>query len=307
MSAYSLSHLSDSTLLRDLKTLVARDRETTAELLAHVAEVDARRLYLPAAYPSMFAYCVGELRLSEEAAFKRIHAARTARRFPAIYQAGADGRLHLSAVVLLAPRLTEDTADALLAAATYKTKSEIERLLAERFPRPDVLTWVEPVPPSSLAPSDEQGAPGPVEDQLSPREPSVQHAPGRVGDPSRVTPLTSRSFAVQFTMSQSAHDLLRYAQALLGHQIPSGDIAHVVERALEALVAQLEKGKFAATAKPNTRPQCVAASPHHIPAYVKRTVWERDGGQCTFVSDGGRRCPARTARIRPHRGSRAWW
>ena len=69
MSTYSLSHLPDRDLLRDLAALVARDRATTATLLAHLAEVDARRLYLPAAHPSMFSYCVHELRLSEEAAF----------------------------------------------------------------------------------------------------------------------------------------------------------------------------------------------------------------------------------------------
>src|SRR5262245_61278207 len=82
VSTYSLIHLSDRTLLRDLSALIARNRATTAELLAHLAETDARRLYAPAGYSSMYAYCVQELRLSEEAAFKRIHAARTARRFP---------------------------------------------------------------------------------------------------------------------------------------------------------------------------------------------------------------------------------
>ena len=51
-----------------------------ARLLAHLAEVDARRLYLPAGYPSLYAYCIEELRLSEDAARRRIHAARTARR-----------------------------------------------------------------------------------------------------------------------------------------------------------------------------------------------------------------------------------
>src|SRR3970040_1359697 len=96
VSSYTLSHLADPTLLRALAALVAKDRATTAALLAHLAEVDARRLYLPAAYPSMYAYCVHALGLSEDAAFKRIHAARTARRFPALDQ----GRLHLSAVIL---------------------------------------------------------------------------------------------------------------------------------------------------------------------------------------------------------------
>ncbi|HEY3215819.1 MAG TPA: HNH endonuclease, partial [Candidatus Eisenbacteria bacterium] len=127
---------------------MAQDRATTAALLAHLAEVDARKLYLPAAYPSMYAYCVGELGLCEQAAFKRILAARTARRFPAIFDMVADGRLHLRAVVLLAPHLAEETADDLLAAATHKSKAEIERLLAASFPRADVLDRVEATPAS---------------------------------------------------------------------------------------------------------------------------------------------------------------
>src|SRR6266545_831343 len=92
----------------------------------------------PAGHPSMYSYCVHELHLSDETAFKRIRAARTARQFPSILAALADGRLHVSAVVLLAPYLTPANADELLTAAAHRSKAEIEQLLAERFPRPDL-------------------------------------------------------------------------------------------------------------------------------------------------------------------------
>ena len=95
MRAYTLTHIGDQALLRDLASLVASDRVTTAALLAHIAEVDSRRLYAPAEYSSMYEYCVRELRLSEDASAKRIQAARAARRFPALLPALADGRLHL--------------------------------------------------------------------------------------------------------------------------------------------------------------------------------------------------------------------
>src|ERR1043165_9216503 len=143
MPSYSLSHVSDRDLLRGLASLVAKDRNTTSALLADIAEVDARRLYVPAGFPSMYLYCVHELHLSEEAARKRIHAARTARQFPAIFDAVAEGRLHLSAVIVLAPHLTPENAGELLAAARHKTRAEIERLLAEQFPRPDLLAAVQ--------------------------------------------------------------------------------------------------------------------------------------------------------------------
>ena len=297
MKTYSLSHLSDQVLLRDLATLVTQDRITTAAVLAHVAEVDARKLYLPAAYPSMFAYCVGELRLSEEAAFKRIHAARTARRFPAIFAALAEGRLHLSAVVMLAPHLTEATAVELLASATHRTRSAIEQLLVRRFPRPEVPTRLQGV--SACDSSGSQHAPGRVgaEPQLvdGPVGAELQLSPGTVQAPAgraKVTPLAPGLFALQVTLGQGTCDKLRHAQDLLSHQLPSGDVAKVLDRALDALIGQLEKRRFAATSKPrpgrrsNTSPRC-------IPAHVRRTVWERGGGQCTFVSATGRRCESR--------------
>ena len=145
MKTYSLTHLSDGSLLRDLAALVARDRSITAAILAHLAEVDARKLYLPAGYPSMYAYCVGALGLSGESTLRRIQAARAGRRFPFIFEAVAGGRLHLTGVCQLAPYLTPENADALLRVSEHKTKQEIATLLAERFPRSETLAMVETV------------------------------------------------------------------------------------------------------------------------------------------------------------------
>ncbi|MGH7730873.1 MAG: hypothetical protein ACRENJ_06430 [Candidatus Eiseniibacteriota bacterium] len=149
MKSYGLSHLADPTLLGALDALDAQDRGTTANLLAHLGEVDARKLDLPAAYPSMYAYCVGHRKYSEDIAYKRIRAARSARRYPEIFTLLAGGRLQLSGIVLLAPYLMEGTAADLLAAACDKTNAEIERVLAARFPKPDVPTLVQPVAATS--------------------------------------------------------------------------------------------------------------------------------------------------------------
>ena len=281
MKRYSLSHLSDEVLLRDLATVVAQERTATAEVLAHIAEVDARQLYRPAAYPSMFAYCVGALHLSEDAAFRRITAARAARRFPAIFGALAEGRLSLTAIGLLGPYLTEGTAAELLAAASHKSRAEIEQLVAARFPRTDMLAWVAASPASRPAPGGEDAS-----------SPGGQLVPERVGEHARVTRLAAERVAVQFTMSRKGHDDLRYVQALLGHRAPSPDLARVFERALKALIAQLEKQKFAATARPRHGHGRPTTGTRHVPAHVRRAVWERDQGRCTFVSDDGHRCPA---------------
>src|SRR5262249_24599699 len=107
--------------------------------LADLAEFDERRLYLTAGYPSMFAYCVGKLRRSPSAALKRIQSARAALRFPALFGSIAAGRLYLSGVCLIAPPLVESHASELIAAVEGKTNSEIELLLAQRFPRTESL------------------------------------------------------------------------------------------------------------------------------------------------------------------------
>jgi 5-methylcytosine-specific restriction endonuclease McrA len=316
MKCYSVSHLDDHVLLRDLATLVSQDRATTAALLAHIAEVDERRLYARAAYPSMSLYCVRELRMSEDIAYRRIGVARTARRFPEIFPALADGRLNLTAVLLLTPYLTQKTANELLAEAANKSKSEVELLLAERFPRLDLPTLIQaiaaPGAPDELpAWSDEsndaqlalervgglalqQVTECAVPSTMQPApERVISPAPKTASEPSRarLAPLSPGRFALQVMVDQETYDQLRYAQSLLGHAVPSGDVATVLKRSLEIAVEQLERQKFAKCAR--SRPRRSHANGRYVPAEIRRMVWQRDGGQCTFVSEKGKRCEAR--------------
>ena len=289
MNRFSLTHVSDSILLRDLRSLLSRERAATAELLAHLAEVDDRRLYAPAGHPSMFAWCVEELHLSEDSAFKRIRAARVARRFPVVFTMLADGRLHLSAVVLLAPCLMPENAEELFAAATHQSRAGIERLIAERFPRPDLPSRIEDFAPSPtrdlsapwcMAPDHEQStpravqedetklAPGPVKfSDTKPRPAPAIESPATVR--SRVAPLAPGRYALQLTVAQATYEKLRYAQALLGHSVPAGELAQVFDRALDALIARLEQRKLAATARPRQSRRRASANPRHVPAEVR--------------------------------------
>ena len=252
----SAPRLPDHVLARDVVTAFDREDTATAVVLDHVAEFDARKLYRSAGYSSMFAYCVETLHRSEDAIYRRIQAARAANRFPTIFGMVADGRLHLSAVCMLAPHLTEETAGDLLAAATHKSKAQIEQMLAERFPRPDVPTLVQAL----------TVAPMPAAAELAPGQVQAPFVPPRQEDRARVKPLAPQRFAVQFTMGQSAHDKLTYVQELLGHQVPSGDLAQVFERALDALIPVLEKRKFAATATPRPSRPRSRTNERHVPS-----------------------------------------
>jgi hypothetical protein len=262
--------LSDVELVAGLKELVVRERALSAAMLEHLGEVDARQLYLPAACSSMHVYCVRMLGMAEEVAYKRIRAARAARRVPVVLEAVAAGRLNLSAVVLIAPHLTEENAAELVAEVAGMSKAEIEVVLARRAPRPDVAPRLE---------REHQQA-GLVDLDPVPAPP----APTR----SKVKPLAPERFKLEVTLSGDTKRKLERAQALLRHQLPGGDLGAVIDKALDVLLEKVEARKFGKVQKPRAARE--SASRRHVPAAVRREVVARDGQRCSFVSDDGRRC-----------------
>ena len=101
------------------------------------------------------------------------------------------------------------------------------------------------------------------------------------------TALAPERYRIQFTASRQTHDKLRYAQDLLRHAVPNGDIADIFDRALTALIDRCEKQKCAATSRPR-EPLTGESRSRTIPAPVKREVWRRDEGRCAFVGTRGR-------------------
>ncbi len=313
------SKLPVDVLLAEFADSLSRDRESTVDLLIQIGVIEARKLYVPLACSSMYVYCTQVMHMSEWTALKRIRAARAARRFPAILPMIAEGKLHLSAVVLLAQHLTHENVQVLLAAATHKSKAEVELLLARRFPKPDAPTVVRPLAPTASAiPSapqvvaniESQLAPGlvvPIElnemakstgplspgaDLLAHLSPAVPHTACATEPHTKVTPCSPGRFVWQLTADQQMQDLFEEAKDLLGRDVPRGDLAQVLRRGLEVLVQQLRKSRYAETSSP--RPQQEIVNGRHVPAAVVRAVSERDGRQCTFEGKDGRRCTERS-------------
>jgi hypothetical protein len=451
-----LERISDDTLIARLVDLLGRSRRVEAELIAHLAEVDVRRLYLREACPSMHSYATERLHLSDAEAYLRITVARLSRRLPVVLDMLADGRLHLSGIARLAPHVRDGGGEELLARAAFLSKREIERLIAEIAPQPDVPALIRklpvsrravgsntqpvaasglvpggavddsvranarPVAASALVPGEAAdgsvgsnaqaidaavlvpdgavdgsvgssaqagaasafvpggavdgsvgsnaqavdpsvlvaGMPGGAVDgsvgsNAQAVDPSVLvagmpggAAGGSVGsnaqavDPSvlvagipggaaggsvanaqavdasvlvpggaerggsapvpaprmqAMRPIAPLRYKVQFTAGVDLHDKIVRAQALLRRQIPDGDLAAVMDRAVTVLLRELERARFAATSAPRVDATAVDPTPRsrHIPDAIRRAVWERDGGQCTFRDRHGRRCPAR--------------
>src|SRR5688500_4267928 len=105
MTVLSFRHLSDSELTEALASSVQRERRSTVTVIAQLEEFDRRQLFLPAGFPSLFAYCAQHLHLGEGATYNRIEAARAARRFPEILELLANGDINLSTIGLIARHL----------------------------------------------------------------------------------------------------------------------------------------------------------------------------------------------------------
>jgi 5-methylcytosine-specific restriction endonuclease McrA len=365
MHAYSaLTQLTDAALHGELKRLTGSTNTLMAQLLAHLAEVEARGIHRERACSSLYTYCVYELRMSEDEAQRRCRAARLARQFPALLDMLAEASIHLTGILLVGPHLTEGNQAELLARARFRTKRELERLLAEIAPCRDVPSVIEPLHCAGTADSisslDDAAATGalvrsrnswaayvrslagPVRQlqaglaagQVPPRMSELERAvdPGSAGDeradiePGVCTPAREmrpgshgsatasesvRStcqptaggprYRVQFTADQAYVDLLEEARNLLQHELPRRDLAEVQRRALERLVLELRKRKHAASEHPRPsapsstkcrrqRLQKSAKHSRHIPAEVRRNVWQRDDARCTYVDSRGQRC-----------------
>jgi hypothetical protein len=237
----------------------------------------------------MFVYCTKVLHLSESQAFLRIAVARASRKHPMLLAMMADGRLHLTAIGLLAPHLTRENRDRLLARAVHKTKREVEELIVEIAPRPDVPVSVRKLPerrtlptagplvtpnrgngpmlefgrdPSlELRPDGVAPEAGVLRDEAATRHDTRDSALAASAIPvatpvvasppvSVVQPLSPGRYKVQFTASAEFHRKLERLRALVGSSGPGRDLAAVIEQAITEKLDRLEARRFARTKAP---------------------------------------------------------
>jgi hypothetical protein len=300
--------VTDQELIARVRRLNGVDQKLNAQLIAHLGEVDARGLYREHACASMFVYCVEELHMSEAQAYLRIQAARLGRRFPAVLQRLAQGSVHLTALKLLGPHLTADNHLELLERSSGKGKREVELLVAAIAPKPDVPSRMRKLPEASFArPTHADATQAPVASASapelraeSPELHPVSFALEAIGTTTRASAkaLSPGRFKLEFTAGQALHDKLEQLQDLLRHQVPDGDLATIVERAVDMLICKTMKERFAQSNAPR-KPRSIKARrrrnapSRYVPRAVVREVHQRDSGQCTFVSVNGKRCSER--------------
>jgi len=300
------AQLSDDALHAKLKFLAQGSRQTTVELIAHLAEFATRKLHRAEGPGRLFGYCTQILRFSEAAACNRIKAAKAVRKFPVILDLLTDGSVNLTTIRLLAPHLTVENHRALLEEAKGMTRRQVDKVVARLAPKPDVPASIRKLP-APRANVQDAGAVTPAIPARDEQETTTCLRPQLTTHRPVVAPLSPERYRVQLPIGEEAHDDLRCLQDLMRREIPDGDPAVIVARALKMLRQEVEKKAFAATSKP--RPgRTPRPGSRHIPANVERAVWSRDGGAVRLRRDG--RAPVHGAqlhRVSPRqRAIRAW-
>jgi 5-methylcytosine-specific restriction endonuclease McrA len=345
-----LEAISDDELLGRLSDLVCQTRRVEADVVAHIGEVEERGLYAREASPSMFVYCTEVLHLSEAEAYLRIAVARASRAHPMLLTMMGDGRLHLTGAARLAPYLTQENRGELLKRATHRSRRQIEELIAEVAPRPDVPGVIRKLPKRRSKASLQASSPNPARvapdgllcpdrvgivepgaaldeaavDQRDLRPDGVEPSPvpnpvppvvASHVPPAVVQPLSPARYKIQFTASAELRNKLERLRALMRGEAPEGDLAAVIEQAVTEKLERLEARRFARTNNPRKRPSDTpmniprkglsktdrSSFSRHIPAALRRAVFERDGGRCRYVDRRGRRCSERSRLEYHHR------
>ncbi len=323
--------LSDRDLIRCVAECAARERQSLAGLLGFLAEFDARDLHEPAGFDALYKYLMHHFGWSASSAYKRIQAARACRRFPELLPAIAAGDLNLSAVCALAPVLTAENLSRVLFESARLPREElkvyVEDLRAEQAPKPgperDVAPFQLTLGAAIASESWRDAERTPIDPRwIPPPSPPVQRAPE----------LTSLNVKVD----ASFHALFARVRALCAHGPTGRDPARVLRRGLEMLLEAEEKRRFGAPRKVKRRVEVpppadapaevtvevapatvtetvvaddaiaesgprVSCERERIPAAVKREVYDRDDGCCTFVGQGGHVCRSRYAVQLHHR------
>ena len=298
MNVSAVSGLSAQDLVARVRSLNADGNRVLASLLLHLGEMEVRELYTKHACSSMFAFC-RRLGMSEGSAGRRLTSARAVRRFPQLLPLIERGELHLTALSIVSGILTVENVDAVAAAVRGKTQCEVEEIRVRYAPRPVVKDSIrKPAVMGTPAPAPAPAAiampqpPAVIDLPLLPPHPSVNAPTIRIARPApAVVPLQEDAYKVQLTASKALVAKIDHVREMMRHRNPKGDLATILDAALDLLVAKLEKERFGKTSRPRK-----VAKPRKegtISRETRRVVFERDGHQCTHVDAEGHRCEER--------------
>ena len=246
-----LTLLSDSELDAKLVTLVGTERSVTLQAIDHLNELERRGLFRELGYASIFDYCTRRLCYSESSAYRRISGARCMKEFPQLRELFLLGEVNLCTIATAASSLREKLTT--VAEIAGKSKREVERIIAKDNP---VLALKEVIRPVVVSPP-----------------PLLAVA----------MPSPEERYSLKFSLSRDSFEQFEEVKNRLSNTLGKDlSVEAVVTKLMELyLRTQRLSGRKARGHNKNGR---------YVPLSLKRKVWKRDNGQCTFCAANGTRC-----------------
>jgi hypothetical protein len=278
-----------------LADLFQRERVSMAEFLLALAEFDRHRLWLELGYSSLFHFLHRELGMSKGAAFYRKTAAELVQKFPEVVEPLRDGRLCITTVIEIAKVITAENREDVLPRFFHRSKCEAKAVSAalapeEAPPRRQVVTrlQVEERRQRAVQPVEPLGpVPGESPSVVEPRPPGPAPRPAPAQKRDDAEPLTAELRRLHITVSNRFLEKLEAATAALSHTHPGGNAEAILETGLDLLLErQARRNGLVKQPREQERP----SGPDHVPARVRRAVWERDGGRCQWPLEAGGVC-----------------
>lgn len=298
-----LQQMSNRELDGSAKSMALKEKQHTAWLIAHLAEISARKYHLTLGYKSLFEYCCQRLHLSEGSVALRIQVAGVCNRFPQILVALARGRLHLTSAGLIAPHLTDDNVTDLIRDVAGKSKREVKEYLVCFAPKEVFKPSIRKLPARPPKDAESQATQAPVAVPANPVLPQMP-AKGKT-QPSILEPATGEHYNFRFAADKAFADKFKRLGQILGIESDEKHMAVILEKAVDFTLDKkdpqrknAQRKKHATKPRPDKVKEKTPATPRkpnrHIETAVRGRVFERAGYRCEYRGPDGRRCSART-------------
>ena len=293
-----ISDLKDKELIEKFGVLVKEEKEATASVVTHLAEIDRRKLYALEGYSSLFSYCVEKYHYSESEAFLRIQACRLSQSFPEVLKFLEEGKLTLTALKMISPYVTQENKNMFFERVQHKTKRELELLLAELFPQEEeVIDTIRHLPQSS----ETQTAQNLTRSGTS--------TLSKIRAKGIIKPMTAQRVKIELSASESLAKKIQRAKELLRHKYPEGKLEDILNEALELLLnkkdpqRKIQKKELAKEEVSQKESQTslkmysslsdTGIKTRYVPEKIKQDIYKRDEGKCSYISPNGKPCGER--------------
>jgi 5-methylcytosine-specific restriction endonuclease McrA len=261
---------------------VAREREVTSQVLWHLREIEARRLFAELGFGSLFDYVVKELGYSASSAMRRIQAMRLLKELPEFEEQLKSGTLNLSHLSSVQSFLQNERKH------EGKTYSKEEKV--------DLLKSLQG---TSQRETDKALV------SLSPESAHRKHE--------KIRPLSETQAEFRTVISAELLQKLERVRELAAHRTSSCQWSEILEVMADLTIKALDRTgdrqrkasvesdakapKVGTSSRHSAAPAPVvkASRSRYIPKALKRSVFEKAGGQCEFKdTESGRRCACRS-------------